>query len=169
MALTGVFRKTEKGVAQLAARSIKLAPMTRMAMVMIDGIKPVADLAGKLGGDAPAQAALSELLGHELIEEVVAAAGSAAAPLPATAPAFAPAAAPAAPAMPFDALRTWASRAVVQTMGPMGDDYCLAIERARTPDDLSAAAGRARDGIEGIAGARKAATFWSEFQQHRGS
>lgn len=165
MALTGVFRKTEKGVAQLAARSIKLAPMTRMAMVMIDGIKPVADLAGKLGGDAPAQAALNELLGHELIEEVVAAAGSAAAPLPATAPA----AAPPAPAMPFDALRTWASRAVVQAMGPMGDDYCLAIERARTPDDLSAAAGRARDGIEGIAGARKAATFWSEFQQHRGS
>lgn len=85
MALTGVFRKTEKGVAQMAARTIKLAPMTRMAM------------------------------------------------------------------------------------GPMGDDDCLAIERARTADDLSAAAGRARDGMEGIAGGRKAAVFWSQFQQHRGT
>ena len=164
MALTGVFHKTEKGVAQMAARTIKLAPMTRMAMVMIDGIQPVAALAGKLGGDAPAQAALNQLLAHELIEEVVAA-GGAAAPLPATAPALAPP----APAMMFEALRTWASRAVAQAMGPMGDDYCLAIERARTADDLRAAAGRAREGMEGIAGGRKAAVFWSEFQQHRGT
>lgn len=174
MAFTGVYRKTEKGVAQLAARTIKLASMTRMAMVMIDGHRPVAELAGKLGGEAQAQAALNELFAHELIEAVAHASGSAA-PLAdapaaaAVATAQATAQATAAPGMPFDALRTWASRTVSQTMGPMGDDYGLAIERAKTLDELSAAAARARDGIDGVAGSRRAETFWADFQKNRGT
>ena len=170
MAFTGVYRKTEKGVAQLAARTIKLASMTRMAMVMIDGHRPVAELAGKLGGEAQAQAALNELFAHELIEAVAHASGSAAplADAPAAA-AVATAQATAVPGMPFDALRTWVSRTVSQTMGPMGDDYGLAVERAKTLDELSAAAARARDGIDGVAGSRRAETFWADFQKNRGT
>ena len=46
MALTGIFQKTAKGAAELSARTVKLAPMTRMALVMVDGVKAVPELAG---------------------------------------------------------------------------------------------------------------------------
>lgn len=44
MAPNDVFHKTAKGSAEIAARSIKLAPMTRMAMVIINDVKPFSDL-----------------------------------------------------------------------------------------------------------------------------
>lgn len=166
MAQTGVFRKTAKGAAEMAARSIKLASMTRMAMVMVDGVRPVADLAGKLGGDGPAQAALNELLAHGLIEAATIGNADTAAD---TGAEDAGPVASSAPVMPFEALRTWTSRATSAAMGPMGDDVCLAIERARTLDELVAAARRARAGMEGIAGQRKADAFWNEFDQHCGA
>lgn len=170
MAQTGVFRKTAKGAAEMAARSIKLASMTRMAMVMVDGVRPVADLAGKLGGDGPAQAALNELLAHGLIEAAMTGNADTAADTAAgTGAEDAGPVASSAPVMPFEALRTWTSRATSAAMGPMGDDVCLAIERARTLDELVAAARRARAGMEGIAGKRKADAFWSEFDQQRGT
>ena len=77
MALNDVFQKTVKGTAEIAARTIKVAPMTRMALVMVDGVKPFSELAAKLGGEGPAQAAVSELLGHGLVELHAAAAPAA--------------------------------------------------------------------------------------------
>ncbi len=164
MAANDVFRKTAKGTAEIAARSIKLAPMTRMAMVMVDGVKPFAELCAKLGGEAPAQAAITELLGHGLVElhaadgasSAHAAAPSAIAPAP-------------APAMPFDELRRWATRAASQAMGPMGDDYCLRIERAKTAAELDAAVERARNGVDAITNSRaKSAAYWDEYVKNRG-
>lgn len=165
MALNDVFQKTVKGTAEIAARTIKVAPMTRMALVMVDGVKPFSELAAKLGGEGPAQAAVSELLGHGLVELHAAAAPAAGA----TAATAATAAAPATPKMPFEELRRWATRAASQSMGPMGDDYCLRIERAKNMDELHAAVERARGGIDGIANSRsKADAYWSDYLKNRG-
>ena len=168
MALTDVFQKTPKGAAELAARSVKLAPMTRMALVMIDGVKPVAELAGKLGGEAAAQTALNELLGHGLIAlaaaEPLSGAGNAAGTGATAAVAVA-----AKPAMSFEDLRQWATRHVSAAMGPMGDDYCLPIERAKTQPDLDAAATRAKNAIDSFTTRSKADAFWKEYEEHRGA
>ena len=170
MALTGIFQKTAKGAAELSARTVKLAPMTRMALVMVDGVKAVPELAGKLGGDAAAEAALTELQGHGLIEAagVVAPGGDAAALAAGAAPAVTAAAA-ATPAIGFEELRKWAAKHVSGAMGPMGDDYCLRIERAKTPADLDGAADKARNAIGGFTTRAKGEAFWSEYQANRGA
>ena len=180
MALTDVFHKTPKGAAELAARSVKLAPMTRMALVIIDGIKPVAELAGKLGGEAAAQTALTELLGHGLIAlaaaEPLSGAGNVVANVVANAVAnaagtgaTAAVAVAAKPAMSFEDLCKWATRHVSGAMGPMGDDYCLPIERAKTQPDLDAAATRAKNAIDSFTTRSKADAFWKEYEEHRGA
>ena len=164
MAPSDVYRKTAAGVTQLSARSIKLPGVTRMALVMVDGVKPFSELAPKLGGEAAALQALNELVGHGLVELTVA--QTAAEPAASGASAAAP---PAAPKLPFEELRRWATRAASQAMGPMGDDYCLRIERAKTPDELDAAADRARNGIDAITNsAAKAAAYWNEYRKNRG-
>ena len=164
MAPNDVFHKTARGSAEIAARSIKLAPMTRMAMVMIDGVKPFSDLCSKLGGEAAAQAAITELLGHGLVELPV----PVGAPIGAPSAAAATATVPAVPTMPFDQLRRWATRAASQAMGPMGDDYCLGIERAKHPAELDAAVERARNGIDVTNSRAKAAAYWNEYVANRG-
>ena len=168
MALNDVFHKTVKGTAEIAARTVKLAPMTRMAMVMIDGVKPFSDLCAKLGGEAVAQAAVTELLGSGLIELQAAAPGapSGVAEAVTGAPASAVAS---APSMPFEELRKWTSHAASSAMGPMGDGYCLRIERAKNPEELNAAAERARNAIDMITNVRaRAGSFWAEYINKRG-
>ena len=164
MAPNDVFHKTAKGSAGIAARSIKLAPMTRMAMVIIDGVKPFSDLCSKLGGEAAAQAAITELLGHGLI--ALSAVADASAPI-------AGAAVPASPApaasMSFEQLRQWTSHAASKAMGPMGDDYCLRIERAKNLEELNAAAERARNAIDMITNVRaRSGSFWEDYERNRG-
>lgn len=52
-------------------------------------------------------------------------------------------------------------------MGPMGDNYCVRIERANNRDELIAAAERARDGVDAITdSAAKADAFWADFQKY---
>ena len=162
MALNDVFQKTVKGTAEIAARTVKLAPLTRMALVMVDGVKPFPELASKLGGEAIAQTAINELLAHGLVELHAAAIPSGGAPA-ATATA-----APTVPKMPFEELRRWATRAASQSMGPMGDDYCLRIERAKSMDELNAAVEHARNGVDSIANSRtKADAYWNEYLKNR--
>lgn len=170
MALDDVFQKTAKGTAELSARTVKLAPMTRMAMVMIDGIKPFSDLCAKLGGETPAQAAVTELLTHGLIELHAAAPGAeAAASVAGVATDAAAKAVTPMPAMPFEELRKWTSHAASNAMGPMGDDYCLRIERAKNLEELNAAAERARNAIDMITNVRaRAGAFWDGYLQNRG-
>jgi hypothetical protein len=150
MALSGIFQKTAKGAAELSTRSVKLAPMTRMALVMIDGVKTVPDLAARLGGDTAAEAALGELLSHGLIESKE--------DMPAGASAANSA-----------GLALAAAKHVSGAMGPMGDDYCLRIERAKTPADLDAAAERARNAIGSFTTHTKADAFWTQYQANRGA
>jgi hypothetical protein len=147
-------------VAQLSERSIKLPGVARMALVMIDGVKPVAELQSKLGAMGDLDAALVALVSGGLIEIAPAAApGAAAAPVAA-------AAAPAA-AMSFEELRKWTSRRASTAMGPMGDEYCMRIERAKTREELIAAAERARAGVDSITNSSaKADAFWAEFQKN---
>ena len=163
MALGDVFQKTAGGVAELSARTVKLAPLTRMALVLIDGVKPVSELAEKLGGAAPVEAAVNELLGHHFVVQV-----SAAAPAPVAANDANAAAAPVTPAMSFEVLRKWAAKHVSGAMGPMGDDYCLRIERSKQQEDLDTTAEMARNAISSYTTRAKGDAFWTQYLANRG-
>ncbi len=161
MAQTDIYRKTASGAAQFAERSVKLPGVARMALVMIDGIKPVSDLQAKLGAMGDVDAALETLATGGFIEMVPAGAAPTGAPAGA-----APAAVAAPAAMSFEELRKWTSRRASSAMGPMGDDYCMRVERAKTREELIAAAERARNGIDSITSSKaRADAFWAEFQQ----
>lgn len=165
MAATDIYRKTASGAAQLSERSVKLPPIARMALVMIDGVKPVSDLAAKLGAMGDLDGALAGLKAGGLIELVPA--GTAAPPISGTA-SSAPVPAPAG-AMSFEDLRKWTARHVSTAMGPMGDDYTMRIERAKTPEELVAAAEKARNAIGSFTTRAKEQVFWEQFQKNRGS
>ena len=168
MAPSDVYRKTPAGIAQLTERSIKLTPLARMALVMIDGIKPVSDLHGKLASMGDLDGALAALVGAGLVE-------IGPIPMPAalqdvTNPSATPAAenVPAPVAMPFDDLRRWAGKEVSHLLGPMGDDYSMRIERAKTPEELAAALERARAAVEGMVSKAKAQALWNQYLINRG-
>lgn len=164
MAASDVYRKTPAGIAQLAERSIKLTPLARMALVMIDGAKPVSDLSSKLGGMGDVDGALVALVAAGLIE-------IAPAPVPSAPQQDSATTAPPAPApvtMSFDDLRRWAGKEVSRLLGPMGDDYSMRIERAKTPEELSAALDRARSAVEGMGSKTKAQALWEQYLAHRG-
>jgi hypothetical protein len=167
MAASDVYRKTPAGLAQLAERSIKLTPLARMALVMIDGAKPVADLGSKLGSMGDVDGALATLVSAGLIEiaPVVAPAALEEVANPSATPAPA---APAPVAMSFEDLRRWAGREVSRLLGPMGDDYSMRIERAKTPEELSAALDRARSAVDGMVSKAKAQALWEQYLAHRG-
>ena len=163
MAASDVYRKTAAGIAQLTERSIKLTPLARMALVMIDGVKPVSDLQGKLAGMGDGEGALSVLAAAGLIE-VAPAALQDVTNLSAT-----PAPAPAPVAMSLEDLRRWAGKQVSQLLGPMGDDYSMRIERAKSPEELAAALERARAAVEGMVSKAKAQALWDQYLINRGS
>lgn len=163
MALGDVFQKTPGGAAELSARTVKLAPLTRMALVMIDGVKPFSDLAGKLGGEAAAQAAVNDLLGHQFIAQL-----SVAAAAPAPAEVATAASEPAIVALSFEELRKWAAKHVSGAMGPMGDDYCLRIERSKTQEHLNTTVELARNAISSYTTRAKGDAFWTQYLANRG-
>ncbi len=168
MAPIEVYRKTTAGIAQLTERSIKLTPLARMALVMIDGAKPVSDLHGKLAGMGDVDGALSVLVGAGLVEIAPAAASPAQRGAANPSATLAAANGPAPVAMPFDDLRRWAGKEVSHLLGPMGDDYSMRIERAKTPEELAAALERARAAVEGMVSKARAKALWEQYLAHRG-
>lgn len=168
MAPSEVYRKTTAGIAQLTERSIKLTPLSRMALVMIDGAKPVSDLHGKLASMGDVDGALSVLLASGLIE--IAPASASAAQQDGVSSSATPASArePAPVAMSFDDMRRWAGKEVSHLLGPMGDDYSMRIERAKAPEELAAALERARAAVEGMVSKAKAQALWNQYLINRG-
>lgn len=166
MAAIDVYRKTPAGIAQLTERSIKLTPLARMALVMIDGVKPTSDLHGKLASMGDVDGAVAILLAAGLIE--IAPAAASAAPPGGASSAAAPASAPAPVAMSLEDLRRWAGKQVSHLLGPMGDDYSMRIESAKTPEELALALERARAAVEGMVSKAKAQALWDQYLVNRG-
>lgn len=124
-----VYTKTAKGRAEIETRAHRLVPRLRSLLILVDGRRSDAELAGLIMHE-PMQA-IEQLLAQGFIEAV-----AAAAPPPAP-PAPTPAAAPAPPAtIPFDQRRRLAVRALNDLLGPMGEGLALRMERAKTAEDL---------------------------------
>ncbi|MCL4185037.1 MAG: hypothetical protein KJ011_16475 [Burkholderiaceae bacterium] len=148
-----VFQKTGKGIDELRTRSHGLGPRLRQLLILVDGRRDLDELARMLPGPGFAEN-LEQLESGGFVTrspdaarppDVSAApaqagsapaeAGRAAAPRP-TAPPRQPVAPAHGPEL--SALRTRVIRALLDTIGPNGDDFAIRIERARSVDELRA-------------------------------
>jgi len=135
MSAHDVFQKTGKGADELRTRRHGLGPRLRQLLILVDGRRDIAELSRMLPGPE-----LGEQLAQLEQGGFVARPFDAGSPhAGATAPeATAPAAAPAAGAEEMRTLRARVTRALLDTIGPNGDDLAIRVERARTIDELRA-------------------------------
>ena len=131
-----VFEKTERGQREIAQPGGELPPRLRRILIMIDGAKPIGDLA-PMTRPGEIEVIVETLLRGSYI---VASGGEPAAmpfqPAEEEPEAPAPAPASAAPAVDFEETRRRAMRQVQDMLGPNGDPLAIEFERCKTPAQL---------------------------------
>ena len=128
-----VYRKTEKGQAEIATRQNHLALKLRSALIMVDGKRTDEELMRMIA--PPAAEALETLLTEGYIEVISV---TAARPLAAAKPASDEGAPtlPPAPHRPVETIRLQAVRFMSEQLGPLGDSLAMKMEKARSWEDL---------------------------------
>ncbi|HWP20344.1 MAG TPA: hypothetical protein VNO84_14535 [Burkholderiaceae bacterium] len=164
-----VYRKTDKGQAEIATRQFQLPMKLRSALIMIDGKRTDEELLRMIPGQA--QEVLQSLLTDGFIEVVAvtatprASSSSSRAPSDSGPPSRSPGpnSVPPAPSRPIEQVRTQAVRFVVEQLGPLGDDIAIRMEKARSWQDLYPALGIAHKLLADNRGAATADAFKAAF------
>ena len=157
--------KTDRGRAEVAARSGTLSALQRRVLIVVDGKKTVNDL-GAFVRIGELDTALAELLQAGLIAATdciipllapaapgFSAAEATQAPRPATSPAE------------FKEVRQQASRFVQDRLGESGEPICAAIDRCDSPAELR----KLLRGVEIFIGQRLSAETTQAFVRHFGA
>ena len=147
-----VFHKSEAGAREIATPAHGLSPKLRRALIMIDGVKTVAELA-PMFRPGEVDAILAELQDKGLVTLT----GGELAPV--AAKAVAGPAAGAIKAEHFEEVRRRAMREISDRLGPNGDTLALKIERCKTPEDLRSALREAEKIMASFLGAEYGRTF----------
>ncbi len=158
--MSRIFRKTDKGVDEIATRANRLVPRLRTALILIDGTRSESELSGLIA-QHPAET-LEELLTLGYIE-VAAAAAPAAAKKAAEEPAPAKKAAEPASEKPFAAFRAEAVRAFNDLTGPAGESLAMKMEKATSREQLAPLLQTAHQIITSSRGAQAANEFKARF------
>jgi hypothetical protein len=156
MGSDGIYRKTEKGRAEVATRANKLGLRERTMLIMVDDKTTRRGLLEK-NTHPTSEGILNELLTGGYIETTP---GTGGAPPTATAE---PAAEP--PSLPevevsFQSASSYACRALVAYLGPSADDMTALVEKCKGLDELTDRLQKCRDVIQAMAGRKKADEFW---------
>jgi hypothetical protein len=122
--MTSVYRKTDKGVAEITTRAHRLVPRLRSALILVDGKKTDDELA-KLILAEPA-ATLASLLADGFIDVLATLAER-----PPERKSVTP-----APTVAFETLRRDAVRQLTDQVGPAAETVAIKIERAKTMAEL---------------------------------
>lgn len=156
--MTTIFRKTEKGQAEIETRAHRLAPRLRSALILVDGKRSSDELRKLIAQQADeALAALNEQGFIEI--------GSVAAPSPP--PSAAPAAPNTRPGAPaasgargeFDVLKRQLVRDFTELTGPLGEAMAMRLEKAHDRQGLRALLAAAGEYVMGVRGASSANEF----------
>ena len=159
-----VYRKTEKGITEIATRALRLGPRQRSALILVDGRKTDAELAQLiLAGPADT---LASLLAEGFIEvlttlvdrppEHLAERKAASAVVGAARPAGSDGAA-------FESLRRDAARTLNDQLGPAAELIAVKIERARSMPELQPVLVQAAKLLRNVRGAGAAEAFAARF------
>jgi hypothetical protein len=178
-----IFRKSAKGQEAFSSRQSGLPPKLRSLLILVDGKRPVSELAKMALAPAELDAML-ELLetegyiesetrrrpGFEDTATVPQPLAKASGPSPletptgvTEAPPVAPAPSPAAPVTLAQA-KQLAARLVTSSLGPVGEELCMRIEASRSLADYTAAVKRAYGVIREVRGGAAAAQFGQQIE-----
>lgn len=124
--MASVYRKTDKGIAEIETRANRLVPRLRTALIMVDGKRSENDLRTLCGGEP------EEVLGALVAQGYIEVIGTVA-DRPAAAP---PPAKPAAKSVSWEDKRRQAVRYLNDTLGPTAESLVLKIEKAASWDEV---------------------------------
>lgn len=155
MGSDGIYRKTEKGRAEVATRANKLGLRERTMLIMVDDKTTRRGLLAK-NPHPTSEGILNELLSGGYIETTPGTGG--APPDPAQPP-------PEQPSLPavevsFQSASSYACRSLVAYLGPSADDLTSLVEKCKGLDELTDRLQKCRDVIQAMAGRKKAEEFW---------
>ena len=145
-----VYRKTEKGQVEIETRAHRLLPRLRSTLILVDGRKTDAELAGLILAE-PA-ATLASLLADGFIEVL--------AELPAERKVAAPRS---GGGVPLETLRRDAVHELNHQIGPIAETLALKIERATTPAELQPLLTQAVQMLRSLRGGASADAFAARF------
>jgi hypothetical protein len=159
--MTRIFRKTDKGVDEIATRANRLVPRLRTALILVDGTRHEGEL-GQLIKQHPSET-LEELLTLGYIEVA-----SVAEPPPKKAASDEPtskkgAAEPPSGEKPFAAFRAEAVRAFNDLTGPSGEALAMKMEKATSREQLGPLLQTAFQIISNARGNQAAVEFKARF------
>ena len=160
-----IYRKTDKGQAEIATRAHRVVPRLRSALIMVDGKRTDEELRKLIL--PPADEALQALMADGFIEAIAVTAERptlrpTGAPAPAAPASAAPAPAPVLVALTPDEVRKRAVRWINDKLGPYAEIVSLKLERAKNRDELRAALASAETLIQNQLGAARLAEFQRE-------
>lgn len=157
----GIYRKTEKGHAEVATRANKLGLRERAMLIVVDDKTTRGDLLSKSSYPGAA-AILDALLAQGFIEiGPGAAAGAAAIATANRASVAATTQAVGAIEVSEISASRFACRALVTYLGPSADDLALMVEDCGGTAELTAALQKCRQIIQELRGKQKADEFWA--------
>ncbi|WP_157451332.1 hypothetical protein [Caldimonas taiwanensis] len=133
-----VYRKTEKGQAEIATRQHHLSMKLRSALIMVDGKRTDEELLRMIPGDG--QELLQQLRDQGFIEVIAVtaqrSASNGAKPADSVPPPTESSFGQGPTGADFIALRQQAARFISEQLGPMGDDLAVRLEKAKAWADM---------------------------------
>ena len=149
-----VFHKTENGATEMATPALSLSPKMRRALILVDGVKSVAQLS-PMFRPGEIEAILAELQEKGL---VTLAGGTLAAVSPDPA-AGARGAGSSVSQENFKEVRQRAMHEISHRLGPNGDALAIRVERCKTPEELRVALREAETILTSFLGAEYGRSF----------
>jgi len=146
MTAPATYRKTPKGEEEIATRAYRLSARERSVLVMADGKTSAADMAKRAAALGDPEALFGVLVSGGFIEAV--GGGAASQPVSAFGAAH------------QEAVR-FASRCLLDALGPVSDMIGARVEACRDPAQLIGLLEQCREAIQAGAGRKKAEEFWS--------
>ena len=151
--LNSILRKTESGIEAIKLRDRTLTPKQRMLLIMIDGIKSVADLSNPMPNPDEARQLVGELLASGYVyESGQATAVTKPAPVRATP-------ASKAPGVSLQEAIRRSTRLLENLLGPTCEPMCLQLEKCKTFDEFTAQVQQIQRIVAAVCSEKKAEEF----------
>lgn len=163
-----IFRKTDKGQAEVETRAHRLSPRLRSALILVDGKRSSDELRKLIAQQA--DDTLAALSDQGFIEVAAVSAAPAAAPAPAAASESRGAGSSASGgARDFDGMRRQLVREFTELTGPLGEAMAMRLEKAADRQALRGLLAAAGEYVIGVRGASAANDFVQRYAEKLGS
>lgn len=173
---SAIYHKSAMGAEAIATRNAALSPKQRSMLILVNGKRPIRELASLGQGLGDPEHLLAQLADAGFIETASPTAGAPTEPAPLTAssgrersgaPSSAAPPGPTELAVPLPQAKRFAVRRLNDMLGPTAQDMCIRIEAARTPQEFRAAVRRTETILREVVGPQVAQQFAADVENLR--